>query len=219
MKVCYPNSVNSTSNVNAVVPKVSENEMNRAVQVAKYLVDYGKLSKIQASAAAGVFLMESHCDPREYNHKEKDENGSKYTRNGGYGAGIQQWSGLLYKKQALKQANFNEDDLIENHSLCDQAKMVVGNINGNDKAHYNILKTKTKLEDAVVIMDMKTMRPGDKSWKKSGGPTLEDELRVVGIYVKGAGAYNNNRFSKVLGYAQQVLRNLDKYDGEPCDNS
>lgn len=218
MKICYPNSANSTSNVSVVVPKVTGNELSRALQVARYLVDNKYLSKIQASAVAGVFLMESHCDPASVNQDEKDGNGSKYTRNGGYGAGIQQWSGTEYKKQALKQAGISEK-LIEQCSLCEQAKMVVGNIMGNDKVHYNILKTKTKLEDAVVIMDMKTMRPGDKSWKKSGGPTLEDELRVVGIYVKGAGAYNNNRFSKVLGYAQQVLQNWDKYDGELCPSS
>ena len=197
------------------VPKTSGTNMSRAIQVAKYLINNGGLTKIQAAAVVGVYIDENGCNPNTWMKAEKNGKGAKGTGGFGYGAGIASWTGTEFKNIALKQAGFSEYTPIEELGLDKQAKMVVGNINGNMKYYYNALKRCKNIEDAsataVCITGGHT-----KQAKFKTHPTPADAQNVSNIYCKannrrfGVSEHHCNLYGRRLGYAKQVLAELTK---------
>lgn len=218
---CYSNTSCGDSQQNVTngswngvkVPKATGTALSRAVTVAKWLVANGGLSKMQASAIVGVYIDENHCDPHSYMKAEKNGKGAKGTGGFGYGAGIASWTGEQFKNTALTQAGFAKFTPIETLGLEQQAKMVLGNINGNMKRYYDALRRCQNIEDASATCVIITGGVGySKNWKTH--PTPADAQRMSDIYGRsndkrfGKSAHHWNLYGRRLGYAKQVLAQL-----------
>ena len=198
---------------NVKVPKASGTALSRAVTVAKWLVNNGGLTKIQAAAIVGVYIDENHCDPTSYMKAEKQGKGAKGTSGFGYGAGIASWTGVVFKNTALQQAGFKPYTPIETLSLDQQSKMVLGNINGNMKRYYDALRRCNNIEDASATATIITGGIGySKKWKTH--PTPDEAQRMSDIYGRsndkrfGKSEHHWNLYGRRLGYAKQVLAML-----------
>lgn len=221
---CYRNTASGDSfkNVtngpwnNVKVPKVTGTALSRAVTVAKYLVENGGLTKVQAAAVVGVYIDENGCNPSSYNKAEKAGKGVKGTDGFGYGAGIGSWTFTDFKNKALTQAGFAQYTPIETLGLEDQAKMVIGNINGNMSYYYNALKRCVNIEDASATAVVITGGVGyvkKKAWQTH--PVASDGQHVSDVYCKannkrfGYSEYHCNLYGRRLNYAKQVLAALE----------
>lgn len=210
---CYGNINTNGSWNNIKVPKTTGTVMERAVTVAKLLIENGGLTKIQAAAVVGVYIDENNCDPHSYMQAEKKGKGAKGTDNFGYGAGIASWTHTEFKNIALKQAGFAEFTPIETLSLEQQVQMVIGNINGNMKRYYSALKRCQNIEDASATAVIITGGVGySKNWDTH--PTPKEAQEMSDNYGKsndkrfGKSPNHWNLYGRRLGYAKQVLTQL-----------
>ncbi len=200
---------------NVTIPKASGTALSRAVTVAKYLVQHGGLTKIQAAAVVGVYIDENGCNPGTYNKAEKAGRGAKGTGGFGYGAGIASWTFTDFKNKSLTQAGFPKYTAIEGLGLEDQAKMVIGNINGDMQIYFNALKRCKNIEDASATAVVITGGVGyvsKNAWKTH--PVASDGQHVSDVYCKsnnrrfGYSEHHCNLYARRLGYAKQVLAEL-----------
>lgn len=222
--VCYRNTLcgDSFQNVtngpwnNVKIPKASGTALSRAVTVANYLVENGGLTKVQAAAVVGVYIDENGCNPGTYNKAEKAGKGAKGTSGFGYGAGIASWTFTDFKNKALTQVGFPQFTPIETLSLEDQAKMVVGNINGNASYYYNALKRCASIEDASATAVVITGGVGfvnKNAWLSH--PVASDGQHVSDVYCKannkrfGYSEHHCNLYARRLDYAKQVLAAME----------
>lgn len=203
----------SNGSWNNVTAKTSGTALSRAVEVAKYLIANGGLTKIQASAVVGVYIDENHCDPHSYMSEEKKGKGAKGTSGFGYGAGIASWTHIQFKNVCLKQAGFAEYTPIESLSLEQQCKMVVGMVNGNQKRYFDALKRCNNIEDASATCVIITGGVGhSKNWKTH--PTPQEAQNMSEYYRKandakyGKSEHHGNAYGRRLSYAKQVLARL-----------
>lgn len=214
---CYDTSSSSGNDSwrYAKVPKPTGTKMTRALEVAKYLMEYGGLTKIQAAAVVGVYIDENGCNPSTHMAAEKNGKGAKGTGGFGYGAGIASWTHTDFKNESLTQAGFAPYTAIETLSLQDQAKMVVGNIKGNLKTYYNALKRCTNIEDASATAVAIT---GGVGYVKKGRwkthPIPEDGQHISDVYCRannarfGESEHHCSLYGRRLAYAKQVLEEL-----------
>ena len=193
--------------------KASGSVMDRAVAVARYLVNNGNFTKEQASAIAGVMIDENKVDPTSYMKAEKSGGGVKGTGGFGYGAGIGSWTFEDNKNQLLQAGGYKPYTPIERLSLEEQCRLLVIDSNGRNKRYYDALRRCTNIEDASATAVMITGGVGrTKNWNTH--PTPADAKALSDWY----GASNDARFGKSpyhwnldkrrLDYAKQVLERL-----------
>lgn len=211
---CY--NTNTGGDKNVVIPQVKEKAMERAVKVAKYLIDNGGLSIIQAAALVGVFIDENGCDPKSFNAHEMSGKGAKGTGGFGYGAGISSWTHVELKNTTLMLVREQPFTKIETLSLEKQSQMVVANINGNMSNYYNALKRCGTIEDASATAVCIIGAPGKVSkdkWNKTH-PTKSDAQIISNMYCNHNGKHSIwhcNLYERRLGYAKQVFEKIKDY--------
>lgn len=185
----------------------------RAVYVARYLMKHAGLKDFQAAACAGVYLEENKCKPSSYMKAEAEGRGSNSTQNGGYSAGIRSWTGEHTKTRVLNSVGYDTNTKIESLPLNIQCEMVVREINGHMKKHYDALRRTTNIEDATATAIFITTGPGyveDAAWEVH--PTFANALRTM----ERLGTVDDNRFGyskhhhggaeRRLAKANQVLQ-------------
>lgn len=193
--------------------KASKDTMDRAVKVAKYLVDNGNFTKEQAAAVAGVMIDENKVDPSSYMKSEKEGKGARGTGGFGYGAGIGSWTFESTKNELLKQGGYKPYTPIEKLSLEEQSRLFVLDSNGRMKRYYDALRRCNNLEDASATAVLITGGIGkSKNWDTH--PTRQEAKALSDWY----GRSNDRRFGKSpyhwdldkrrLAYAKQVLERL-----------
>lgn len=187
--------------------------LNRAVYVAKRLIEKGGFSKVQAAAIAGTTIDENKCNPASYMKAEAAGKGASGTRGSNrYGAGIGSWTGD-YKLRVLQQSGYNPSTKIETLSMDQQIDMFIRDTQTGHKKYYDALRRCQSIEDASATSVLITGGVGkSKNWDTH--PTQEDAKRLSDWY----GASNDRRFGKSpyhwnldkrrLDYSRQVLKYL-----------
>lgn len=201
----------STSNIK--FSNAPKDALNRAVYVAKRLVEKGGFSKVQAAAIAGTMIDENKCNPSSYMKAEAAGKGASGTRgNNRYGAGIGSWTGD-YKLRVLQQSGYNPSTKVETLSMDQQIDMFIRDTQTGHKKYYDALRRCQSIEDASATSVLITGGVGkSKNWDTH--PTQEDAKRLSDWY----GASNDRRFGKSpyhwnldkrrLDYSRQVLKYL-----------
>lgn len=211
------NSRSSSSNTElseGVKLNKSQEAINRGVYVARYLMKRGGLTDYQAAACAGVFVDENGCNPSTYMKAEKNNKGTSYTKNGGYGAGIGSWTGNATKSKVLASVGYSPNTKIEDLPMDTQCEMVVRQMNGSMKKYYDALKRTNNMVDASATAILITAGVGYADGKWDTHPDWNDAEAVAKIYADSNNkrfGYNKDRVNsskKRLSYAKKILEEL-----------
>ena len=138
--------------------KMRGNAKANGTKLMKYFMsnDGLGLSKQQAAALVGVLKAESGLNPARYNELEFRNLGVDLTKNGGYGAGLAQWSGLDRKGRVLRWWNSTHPNeryaKIEDMPLEAQAQMLAHEFKTTYPKILSKLKSTNSVEEAVDIV-------------------------------------------------------------------
>ena len=146
------------------------------------------LSKQQAAALVGVLKAESGLNPAQYNYQEFRNLGVDMTKNGGYGAGLAQWSGLDRKGRVLRWWNSTHPDQryakIEDMPLEAQAQMLAHEFKTVYPKILSKLKSTNSVEEAVDIVL--------RGFENGGGSSLAS-VAAMNKYKEGYAGLTNVR--------------------------
>lgn len=214
IKVDFGSSSNNTKLPQGLKLNKSQAAINRGVYVARYLMKRGGLTDYQAAACAGVYVDENGCNPSTYMKAEKNNKGTSYTKNGGYGAGIGSWTGNTTKSKVLASVGYSPNTKIEDLPMDTQCEMVVRQMNGSMKKYYDALKRTNNMVDASATAILITAGVGYADGKWDTHPDWNDAEAVAKIYADSNNkrfGYNKDRINsskKRLGYAKKILEEL-----------
>lgn len=141
-------SINNYSVGEEIAPMPS-NEMERALLIAKMIMKVCGFSKVQTAAICGYMSVESHFIPTAINEVEK-KNNSGYTANGGYGAGLMQWTGSSFKKKVLEDAGLVGP--IEKLSAEQQINLLNSMSKQSQKKYFDELRKCSNIENASAVI-------------------------------------------------------------------
>lgn len=197
-------------------PKGNSHEavVARATLVAKYLMQNGGLTAVQAAALVGVFIDENGCDPGTVMQAEKDGLGAAGTGGNGYGAGIGSWTHEGYKNQCLNDAGYPSGTLIESLSLEEQCNIIIASSKNSSSAYYNALKRCDNIEDASATAQVLIEGVGhSNNW--STHPTTDEAKAVSDYYANyndkqfGYSPYHHGMYERRLDYAKEIYQILN----------
>lgn len=187
--------------------------LERAVLVAKYLMQNGGFSAVQASAMVGVYVDENYCDPGSYMAAEKNGQGASGTGGNGYGAGIGSWTFESYKNQCLNDAGYPAGTPIESLTLQQQCDMIIAMSQKSNKVYFDALKRCDNIEDAAATASIITGGVGYSSnWDTH--PTVAEAKYMSDSYGKandarfGASPYHWNLYDRRLDYAKEIFKRI-----------
>lgn len=175
---------------------------DRALQVMEQLVQQG-YTPIQAAGLVGVMYHESRVAPNSRNEKEFAGKGSTYTQNGGYGAGLLQFSGKDRKAQLLSTIGLPADTPIESLDIPTQLTIMQRIANGSDKMYFDALKRTNSIEDAAATAVVYTGNPKfSQNWSTHPTPM---EARLVSKAFLSNGSAAATLYEDRLNKAQYYL--------------
>lgn len=183
-----------------------EDMKQRAVYLMGYLIKHGQLLDFQAAAIAGVCAKESSIIPNRVNKTEQNGNGTAYTRDGGYGAGICQWTGNLTKLECLKTAGAQPGIKVEQLSMDKQASVIINWT--QTKPTWKCIRFSRYLAEATATFFCTIA--GSKWVKRLNAPsTVEEAEAAAKVYDKG----RKSSFGKSLKFATDFLDAYQNFKG------
>lgn len=183
-----------------------EDVKQRAVYLMGYLIKHGRLSDFQAAAIAGVCAKESSINPKSVNKTEQRGEGTAYTKNGGYGAGICQWTGRDTKQNCLDTAGAPAGTKVEELSMDQQASVI---INWTQTKHtWKCIRLSRNLTEATATFFCTIA--GSRRRKQWNTPaTVEEAESAARAYDKG----RKSTFLKSLKFATDFLEAYQNFKG------
>lgn len=183
-----------------------EDMKQRAVYLMGYLIKNGQLSDFQAAAIAGVCAKESSIIPTRVNKTEQNGNGTAYTKNGGYGAGICQWTGTKTKQECLETAGAQQGIKVEQLSMDKQASAIINWT--QTKKTWKCIRLSRNLVEATATFFCTIAGSGRR--KQWDTPATVDEAEAAArVYDKGG----KSTFKKSLKFATDFLEAYQNFKG------
>ena len=219
----YPNNNPLGSNISA--SQAHDESLARSYVVAKYLMENGGFTAIQAAAMVGIFMDENGCYPSTATTYERPNLGE------GYGAGFASWTGNL-KQYALEGAGYDASTTrIEDLSLKEQCDMFIDMTNntyfdanlgcGNFKQFYDVLRRCDNIEDATATAMILTGGTGySDHW--STHPTTSEAQAMYEYYAAkndekyGFSENHHGAYERRYGYTEEIYELL--INEQPTNN-